>query len=263
MENALIRHPAVNINIAVLDAGENTRGETVIREERRAKRPRYARGLLWDTNDILGSDGFSDTARWGLTASPVPGVPPREFENLEALRTIQANPHLFQVNCSLNIARFRELLVNHPNQALVDSVCHEGYWPYADMKFDDVDAGYPITLDMSSKGSTSAEHLNFISAQIEVEVAAGRYSAPFGPDLLPGMYSSPVHAVPKLPDSLRLINHQSYGDHSLNSMILKERVAGTCMDGIRLLITALLCFRQEFGDDVELLIYKSDISHAY
>ena len=238
----------------------------MIREERRAKRPRYARGLLWDTNDILGSDGFSDTARWGLTASPVPGVPPREFENLEALGTIQANPHLFQVNCSLNIARFRELLVNHPNQALVDSVCrslHEGYWPYADTKFDDVDAGYPITLDMSSKGSTSAEHLNFISAQIEVEVAAGRYSAPFGPDLLPGMYSSPVHAVPKPPDSLRLINHQSYGDHSLNSMIPKERVAGTCMDGIRSLITALLCFRQEFGDDVELLIYKSDISHAY
>ena len=193
-------------------------------------------------------------------------MPSREFENLEALGMIQVNPHLFQVNCSLNIAHFQELLVNHPNQALVDSICqslHKGYWPYVDMKFDDVDAGYPITLNMSSKGSTSAEHLDFISAQIEVEVTAGRYSAPFGPDLQPGMYFSPVHAVPKLPDSLCLINHQSYGDHSLNSMILKERVASTYMDSIRSLITALLHFHQEFGDDVELLIYKSDISHAY
>ena len=205
-------------------------------------------------------------ARWGLTASPVPGVPPREFENLKALRTIQVNPHLFQVNCSLNIACFQELLVNHPNQALVDSICqslHESYWPYADMKFDDVDAGYPITLDMSSKGLTSAEHLDFISAQIEVEVAAGRYSAPFRPDLQPGMYSSPIHTVPKPPDPLHLINHQSYSDHSLNLMIPKGRVAGRYMDGIRSLITVLLHFHQEFGNNVELLIYKSDISHAY
>ena len=94
---------------------------------------------------------------------------------------------------------------------------------------------------------------------------AGRYSAPFGPDLLLGMYSSPIHAVPKLPDAnaLCLINHQSYGNHSLNSMILKESVVGTCMDSIKSLSTALLCFHQEFGEDVEFLIYKSDIIHTY
>ena len=46
-------------------------------------------------------------------------------------------------------------------------------------------------------------------------------------------------------------------------MIPKEEVAGTHMDGIRLLGTALLHFHLEHGDDVELVIYKSDISHAY
>ena len=134
--NALIRHPAANISTAVLDAGGNTPEGTVIREEHQDKWPCYACGFLWDTNDISGTDNFSSTACWGLTASPVPGVPPREFKNLKALRTIQANPHLFQVNFTLNVVHFRELLVNHPNQALIDSVCHslhEGYWPNADM----------------------------------------------------------------------------------------------------------------------------------
>ena len=115
---------------------------------------------------------------------PVPGVPLKEFENHEAIQMIKMNPELFQVNCSLNIDQFCELLVDHPNQALVDSVCqslHEGYWPYADMKFGDIKAGYPTTLDMSSKGSMSNEHLDFIQAQVKVEVAAGRYSASFGP----------------------------------------------------------------------------------
>ena len=106
MGNALIRHPAANINIAALDVGVNTRGETAIREKCQAKQPHYAHGLLWDANNISSSDDFSDMARWGLTTSPVPGMPPREFENLKALRTIQMNPHLFQVNCSLNIAHF-------------------------------------------------------------------------------------------------------------------------------------------------------------
>ena len=266
--NALIRPPAANTDIGVQAAEVDTRRRTAIREETelRCQRPHYTRRLLWGAHDLSGHGDISDTARWGLTASPVPGVPLKEFENLEAIQTIEMNPDLFQVNCSLNIDRFRELLVNHPNQALIDSVCqslHEGYWPYADTKFGDIKAGYPTTLDMSSKGSTSNEHLDFIWEQVKVEVAAGRYSASFGPKLLPGMYSSPVHAVPKPPDTLQLINHQSYGDHSLNSMILREDVAGTCMDGIRSLGTALLRFWEEYGDDVELVIYKSDISHAY
>ena len=113
-------------------------------------------------------------------------------------------------------------------------------------KFGDVRASYSTTLDMSSKGSTSDEHLNFIQAQVKVEVAAGRYSMPFRPELLLGMYSLSAHAVPKPPETFCLTNHQSYGDHSLNLTILKEAMSGICMNRIRSLRTALLHFQQEF-----------------
>ena len=69
------------------------------------------------------------------------------------------------------------------------------------MKFGDIKAGYQTTLDMSSKGSTSNKHLDFIWAQVKVKVTAGRYFTSFGPKLLPGMYSPPVHTVPKPPDT--------------------------------------------------------------
>ena len=197
---------------------------------------------------------FGDMTHWGFTTSPVPGVPLREYKNLEAFRTIELNPGLFQVNCSLNIDQFQELLNDHPNWVLIDSVClslHEGFWPYAN-------SNYP-TLDMSSKGSTLNKHLKFIGAQVKVKVTAGRYSTPFGPKLLP----SPVHAVPKVPDTFCLINDQSYGDHSLNFMILREDIARTCMDRIRSLGTTLLQLWWEFGDDIKLIMYQSNISHAY
>ncbi|OJA11010.1 hypothetical protein AZE42_13529, partial [Rhizopogon vesiculosus] len=39
--------------------------------------------------------------------------------------------------------------------------------------------------------------LQFLDAQIQEEVRAGRLSESFGTQLLPGMYSIPIHAVPK------------------------------------------------------------------
>ena len=101
---------------------------------------------------------------------------------------------------------------------------------------------YPTTLDMSLSSATAKEHMGFINFQADIKVAAGRYSWEFGPDLLPGMYSSPVYTVSKLPDTMRLINHQYFGEYSLNLMIPKESMSGTCMDGVRSLCTALLCF---------------------
>ena len=76
----------------------------------------------------------------------------------------------------------------------------------------------------------------------------GRYSEAFGPDLLPGMYSSPVHAVDKPgTTTFRLINDQSAGEFSPNSMIDSEDVAGTCMDGIKSLGASLHAFRCDDG----------------
>ena len=95
-------------------------------------------------------------------------------------------------------------------------------------------------------------------------MAAARYSENFGPDLLPGMYCSPIHTIPKPgTDTLRLINDQSDGAFSPNSMISHDDVAGTCMDGIKSLGASLRTFRREHGDQVELVIYKSNIQGAY
>ncbi|THH15240.1 hypothetical protein EUX98_g9495, partial [Antrodiella citrinella] len=94
------------------------------------------------------------------------------------------------------------------------------------------------------------------------EELAGRYSAPFNFDLLSGMYSMPIHAVPKPhSDKLRLINNHSAGPHSLNSFIDKDDV-GMRPDNVQDLGRNLLFLRQELGD-IPLWLFKSDVSGAY
>ncbi|KAJ7440693.1 hypothetical protein B0H11DRAFT_1959995, partial [Mycena galericulata] len=102
------------------------------------------------------------------------------------METIKNNPHLFKVATEIRTDRLRAMLGNHPNPAFVDSVLatlDEGAWPFADTKHTE---GFPLTWDNS------------------------RILPPFGPELLPGMYSTPVLAVPK-PHStkLRLCSHMS------------------------------------------------------
>jgi hypothetical protein len=63
------------------------------------------------------------------------------------------------------------------------------------------------------------------------EESVGRYSLNFSPDLLPGMYSMPIHAVPKGGKFHLVINH-SAGEFSLNSMITKEDIAGVTLDNV-------------------------------
>ena len=156
------------------------------------------------------------------------------------MNTIRTHPHLFKIDCPILVDRFEELLASHPNQPFVKSVCRalrEGFWPYADTKYGD----YPTTWDFSEREPRDPEHALFIANQVEAEVQKGRYSEDFGPDLLPGMYSTPVHAVPKPgTDTFRLINDQSAGEFSPNSMIHPDDIAGTCMDGIKSLGTSLL-----------------------
>jgi hypothetical protein len=206
--------------------------------EPRANHPRYTRGPLWDDNDDL----LSSTAQWSLTAHPVLRVPEQEYQNLAALKTITLHPELFTVDCRINVGRFRTLLADHLNPTLVESVCYSlqnGFWPYANTKHET----YPTTCDFSDHPLKSADHQSFIESQAATEVAAGRYSAPFGPDLWPGMYTSLTHAVPKPgTDMFQLINDQSAGDFLPNSMIDKDDVTGTCMDGVKTLGASLHAF---------------------
>ena len=135
----------------------------------------------------------------------------------------------------------------------------DGFWPWADTHIGE----YPDTLDESIEDPTNQKELDFICEQRDKEIDLGRFSHSFGTDLLPGMYSMPIHAVPK-PHStdLRLVTNHSAGIHSLNSMIKREDIAGFPLDGMTHLGESLLRKRAMYPDE-PLLLFKSDISDAY
>src|ERR1700685_3396057 len=112
------------------------------------------------------------------------------------MNTISSHPNLFKIITLINVPQFKELLVNHPNQPLVNSVVHgltHGFWPFAHTHY----GIYPTTLDDSGPPPKTIEQTDFLCKQIQTETDSQCYSAPFGPDLLPRMYSTPILAVPK------------------------------------------------------------------
>ncbi|KAG1723384.1 hypothetical protein EDD22DRAFT_745547, partial [Suillus occidentalis] len=163
---------------------------------------------------------------------PLPPPGSHDFSDV-ALKSLNARPDLFAIVTPVNIDKFRELLQEHPNRPFVESVLdglHEGFWPCADTAMD----GYPLTWDNSYRPLKNEEHRAFVQEQVDEEVRLGRFSPPFGPDLLAGMYSTPVHVVPK-PNStkLRLVVDHSAGEFSLNSMINLDDSSGVKLDGMR------------------------------
>ena len=100
--------------------------------------------------------------------------------------------------------------------SLCAMLCIMGFWPWAETGKDK----YPTTSDHPNCPPQSDRHLNFIAMQFREEEACSRFSASFGHDLLPGMYSVPVHAVLK-PRSkkLHMVMDHSAGSPSLNNMI--------------------------------------------
>jgi hypothetical protein len=176
--------------------------------------------------------------------------------------TIENNPRLFQIITPINVDRFEKLLETHPNKPFVQSVCvslREGFWPWAITQKEE----YPITWDFSERPPKTEREAGFLRDQRDIELAERRYSEGFGTHLLPGMYSTPIHAVPKpRSEKLRLVNDHSAGVFSLNSMIAREDVVGAKMDAISDLIAALLRYRRERPDS-KLVLFKSDVSAAY
>ena len=224
------------------------------------KRPKYLQRSVWTDADT--SPLHSPTALSTLSDRPLPRPPPQEFSNVEAMETIRDNPHLFKIITPINVDRFEELLASHPNSTFVQSVCtsfREGFWPWAVTQKEE----YPITWDFSERPPKTEQEASFLREQRDIEISAGRYSEGFRPHLLPGMYSTPVHAVPK-PRSvkLRLVNNHSAGPFSLNSMIAREDVVGAKMDSISDLIGALLRYRRSHPNKT-LILFKSDVSAAY
>ncbi|KIY43016.1 hypothetical protein FISHEDRAFT_78924 [Fistulina hepatica ATCC 64428] len=226
--------------------------------------PKYARNLVWfDAPEGDASVKKESLAEASLTMEPVPMPPANELANATALGTIATYPHLFTIVTPVNVDELESLLRDHPNRLFVESVCRslrEGFWPWAVT----ANRGYPNTYDNAEGYRTLTEpaHLAFARTQWAAEVAAGRFSAPFGPYLLPGMYAVPMWVVPK-PHSngLRLVVDHSAGQFSLNSMIPKiDR--SVHLDGLQQLGEALISARELHGDR-PLVVWKSDVSHAY
>lgn len=98
---------------------------------------------------------------------------------------------------------------------------------------------------------------------MQEEIRQGRVSESFGQQLLPGMYSVPMHTVPKPnTDKLRLVVDHTAGEYSLNSMIESDSIKGTKLDGLHSLGASLLQYRELHPDD-ELVMFKSDVSQAF
>jgi hypothetical protein len=220
--------------------------------------PKYLRHNLWDQGALLSPT----TAEWSETARPLPRPPYSEIFNPISSQTIADNPDLFQVHTPIKVDLFESLLKDHPNPLFVKSVCEglrEGFWPWADTLRDD----YPITHDESRPMPSNEAHASFIREQCIKERDKGYFSSSFGPDLLPGMYSMPIHAVPKPRSSdLRMITDHSAGRFSLNSMIDHSQVTGFPLDNMRHLGEMLFDIRRSSGN-APLTLWKSDIADAY
>jgi len=102
-----------------------------------------------------------------------------------------------------------------------------------------------------------------MSNQLNIELGKGRFSESFGKDLLPGMYSMPIYAVPK-PNStdFRLITDQSFSKYSLNSMIDHNCVTGYPLDNLTHLGERLMDAERK-NPGMPLEMWKADISEAY
>ena len=217
------------------------------------------RGLLWSSQDVV----HSLTAQFTETDKPLPRPPSNEFRP-EVMKTINRHPHLFKIVTPINIAAFEKCLRSHPNPSFVESVVaglKEGFWPFANTRPAE---SYPLRHDASRRPPKSQEQRQFLIDQCNTEMGFERYSQPFDArQLFPGMYSMPIHAVPKPGTAkFRLVNDHSATDFSLNSMVSREEIAGARLDTIKDLADSLVQYRRK-NPSAKLVLFKSDVKSAY
>ena len=171
-------------------------------------------------------------------------------------------PDLFKIVCKIDVNTFERLLTHHPNQGFIDSVliglC-KGFWPFADT----MKEGYLKLWDGLWHPLKSEKECDFLEEQVQTEIALECFSESFRTELLPGMFSPLVHAVPK-PDSnmMHLVVDHSSGDFSPNSMIAWEDVTGVQLDGLHTLGVSIM--RSKLNcPGADLILYKSDVSATY
>ena len=80
---------------------------------------------------------------------------------------------------------------------------------------------------------TDDEQASFLCEQCLKEHQKGFFLESFGNDLLPGMYSMPIYAVPKPhSEDLCMVTDHSTGSFSLNNMIDHSQVTGFPLDNV-------------------------------
>jgi hypothetical protein len=248
MEQMVAAIPLTNANINTSAKGvrnvdmEKWNAKSMRQCEEVGRRPQYLRYNIFHDDDMASRS----CAEWTEIAKPLAPVPASEFNNYLVVDTINRYPHLFTVSTPILVDNFERLLAQHPNTAFVASVVngfHSSFWPWADTRFGD----YPDMLDESLGDPTEEKELSFIRDQCDKEILTGRFSESFGTDLLPGTYSMPIHAVPKLHSTnLQLVTNHSAGDYSLNSMIKREDIIGYPLDNMTHLGEMLLRKRNLF-----------------
>ncbi|TDL26834.1 hypothetical protein BD410DRAFT_707375, partial [Rickenella mellea] len=180
-----------------------------------AKRPRWSRNLLWEETDTFGPPSYTTS----LYDPPFPPAPNENYLPAPLVATVRSRPDLFKVVTPIKVDVFEELLKDHPNQPLVQSVCRglrEGFWPWATIPSD-----YPVTYDAAQDPFSDPDHAQFYRDKIAEERSLGRISEPFGTDLLPGMYNMPVFIISQS-GKYRMVDDHSATKFSLNSMIPKD-----------------------------------------
>ncbi|KAH6890708.1 putative retroelement protein [Coprinopsis sp. MPI-PUGE-AT-0042] len=198
-----------------------------------------------------------DRAGTGMSARSVGETTMEEAKRRDyipfSIARYSKNPHLFRISTPVDIEKLEEFTKSHPNPKFVASVLNsfrDGFWPLV--------PGYPESNDMPR----NPDHAEFLKAQRDVELERGRYSEGF-PSLLEGMYSMPLHVVPKDGgDGLRLVTNHSKGPYSLNSMVNKSSMPKVPLDNMKSLGDDILDIRHRYPNE-ELTLWKSDVSEAY
>src|ERR1700678_1058479 len=83
------------------------------------KRPRCRRSLL--SSHPARQPLISPTAYCTVHDQPLPRPPEEEYENLDAITTINRNPDLFKIVTPINVNRFEQLLNSHPKRPFTNS----------------------------------------------------------------------------------------------------------------------------------------------
>jgi len=123
--------------------------------------PGFVCDFVW--SDVDSQD--TTTALVSELVPPVPQSPQNKLLNKEKWDIIKSHPHLFRITTPIDVDCFGSLLVSHPNQALVKSVCKglcSGFWPWAITKNLDM----PSIVDNAVLQKVKNQgHLNFMRNQ--------------------------------------------------------------------------------------------------